>query len=758
MKTLSLRSLSALLLVLTVVAGCAGGDRAAKDADDVVTADTLAAPVIPVRVPIAPPADETYVDENTLDTTPGRFDLGKMWTFDVPPAAYFKEAYGLDVDNGWFERARLGALRFATYCSASFVSPNGLVMTNHHCARESVVEVSQAGENLLDNGFYAPSIGEERLVPGLFVEQLIEIRDVTSEIDAALRSAQTPAERADARRQALETAAERIGGEVGDARVQIVSLYQGGRYSAYIFRRYNDVRLVMAPEMQVAYYGGDYDNFTYPRYDLDMSYFRVYDEEGNPLHTDHYFPFSATGADEGDPVFVVGNPGSTYRLETVDMLAFRRDIQDRATLDFIQTRLDALHPYYAANPSDELRTRILSLENSLKVYQGRVETLDDPAVMARRQAEEDQFLTRLQASDSLRQAYGNLSALLGAIQQERRAFAPEYRGLIALAPGSSYSSSTMRRALVAAEYLSRKAEGAGADALNGLLGQLSGIESQPAGLEEHYLAARLGMLQRAFQSEPDMLQIILQGRTPEAQAAYLLANSRMDEEGVASALQSGGLTADNDAVVAIAMALYPRLSDFRRAAYGLDERQADALSRLGRARYEVYGSAVPPDATFSLRIADGLVEGYAYNGTYAPYKTTFYGMYDDYYAFAPEFEAWDLPARWVKPPASFDLSTPFNIVSTNDIVGGNSGSPVLNKDLQVIGLAFDGNIESLAGSYIFLPERARTVSVDARGMIEALDDMYDADRLVIELRTGQFFETEAAADASGIRPTMTSSK
>ncbi len=326
-----------ILLALWLV-GCAPGQQLARQA-------MPTAPAVAEQVAEAPPQEVTLPDT----VKPGRFDTGKMWTFDNPPIDYFEETYGFRPDTAWFEHARLGALRFANYCSASFVSPNGLVLTNHHCGRESVVKVTRDGEDLLRTGFYAPSLEAERPVEGLYVEQLIDIEDVTNEVNAALEQAQTEAERAMARQQVMERIQERVaeahGGEEAGIRVQIVSLYHGGKYSAYTYRRYDDVRLVFAPELSLGYFGGDPDNFTYPRYALDMSMFRVYDDDGKPMKTDYYFAWDPEGVKAGDAVFVIGNPGSTSRLKTVAQLEYTRDYVIPYRLAWFKKRVQILRHF-----------------------------------------------------------------------------------------------------------------------------------------------------------------------------------------------------------------------------------------------------------------------------------------------------------------------------------------------------------------------------------------------------------------------------
>src|SRR5438034_4628513 len=340
--------------------------------------------------PPAPPPSPTVPALDSTGMQPGRFDAGKMWTFDNPPLDYFREAYGFRPDSAWLARARLGALRFATYCSASFVSPRGLVLTNHHCSRENTGTVMRAGENFDSTGFYAATEADERRVPGLFVEQLLAIADVTAQVDSALTGVTGDEALVQAREQATGALEQRLTAAARDStiRIEVVSLYAGAQYAAYTYRRYDDVRLVLAPELAIGYFGGDDDNFTYPRYDLDFSLYRVYDASGQPLKTQNYFHWTKTGVREDEPVFVVGNPGSTSRLATVAELEYARDVRLPATLDLLKSRIAALEEWSRAEPglaaARQVSTQIFEYANSVKAYEGQVAGLRDPVLLGRR--------------------------------------------------------------------------------------------------------------------------------------------------------------------------------------------------------------------------------------------------------------------------------------------------------------------------------------------------------------------------------------
>jgi len=665
----------------------------------------------------------------------GRFDNGKMWTFEYPPIEYLRETYDFAPDTTWFRRARLGALRLPN-CSASLVSPRGLVMTNHHCGREATTAVTRAGESLLENGFYAASEADERKADGMHADQLIAIVDITEEMDRAGRGAADPAAIQDARERAGNAASERIaeeyGGEEEGIVVEVVSLWNGARTSAYVFRRYDDVRLVMAPELQIGYFGGDPDNFTYPRYSLDMTFFRIYDGEGQPVSTPEHFTVSTEGVEQDDLVFVIGNPGSTSRLQTVAELEYRRDVQDVALLDLIDSRVGVLQQYVADNPDapDGVRNELFSLLNSQKAYSGIVRGLEDPEIMARRRDAEAKFIAALEADSRLQSEYGELIGSISRLQQRKRDLAAETRAFIAIG-NPSLDGSALVRGLYAGQYLRAQSGGAPAEVLEGMKQRVLGVPSQPPDLQEALTAARLAGVQDALGAGTAQVQAILEGRSPEGAAAIVVQQSPLsDSAKTAQALESGSLTAE-DPAVKLARTLIMRYAPYQSAMQPISQEEEEISRELGRARFEVYGLDLPPDATFSLRIADGVVRPYSYNGTVAPVHTTFYGLYDRYHSFGRD--EWALPERWTRRESELALETPVNFVTTADIIGGNSGSPVLDRELRLVGLVFDGNIESLPGEFIYLDEAARAVAVDARGMLEALRSVYQADRLVEEL-------------------------
>jgi len=678
---------------------------------------------------------------------PGRFDAGKMWIFDHPPLDYFQEAYGFRPDSAWLAKARLGALRLATYCSASLVSPGGLVLTNHHCSRENTGDAQRKGENFDSTGFFAATPKDERPVPGLYVEQLQSIVDVTEEIDSAVRGVTGDQALAQARDQAVDALEQRMTSAANDStiRVQVVSLYQGAMFSAYTYRRYNDVRLVFVPELKMGYFGGDDDNFTYPRYDLDFALYRVYDGKGQPLATPTYVPFSKTGAAEGDAVFVVGNPASTSRLETVAQLAYERDVRIPTIIAILQSRIAALESFQKQDPATaaarHMGTQIFGYANSLKSYQGQLAGLRDPLLFGRRILGERAFRKDLEQHAAVAARAGLIDSI-AAVEAEATAIGPR---VYAFLNNPDLGSATLGRAGMMARYARGKSGGAPEAQLARFAQQIAAIGDRPPALEHELAVAQIGDLIRALGPKDTLVVAMLAGRTPDSAATDLLAHSALQDSARAAAMLAADPATWNDPALTYVRRVTAAVGPLIDRARGLAARAENLAADLGQTRFAVYGTTLPPDASFTLRLADGKVAGYPYNGTRAPTFTTFYGLYERYSAAGGK-APWSLPPRWQRPPAGFDLATPLDLVSTNDISGGNSGSPLLNRHLEVVGLIFDSNIEGLAGEYLYTDERPRAVSVDARAIVAALKGPYKATRLADEL------EGRAPAKAAATKP------
>ena len=729
-------------LLLALLLGCSTAKHTAVITEKPESTEPV------VEAPAEAAGDSWYVS----DVTPGRFDGGKMWTFDNPPVDYFEEAYDFRPSTEWFEKARLGALRFTTYCSAAFVSPNGLVATNHHCGRESVSGVSGGQEELLDNGYYARHVEDERKVKDLYVEQLISIEDVTDDVYAATEGVFADEGQARARSDRAERLEKRLTDEAksrdSTLTVQVIALYHGGQYSAYTFRRYDDVRLVMAPELQIGFFGGDPDNFTYPRYNLDYSFFRVYGPDGLPLETDNHFRWSFDGAGDGELVFVVGSPGSTSRLSTVSQLEFERDYALPAQIALFQRRSKVLSGFIEENREEaekhDLRNTYFSLQNSIKSWEGQLAGLKDPLLMARKAAWERQLQTDISENDSLKRLYGDVFEDISAMQRAKEAVADQSAAFTYFG-ADVLESHIMLRALYGFLYDFLRIRGAPNEQFEKFKDDGLKVEDWPAEIERAFIAVRLSELELHLGSRHPVVRGILDGQSPDSVALGVVARTALiDSSGYAGVLENGYLTS-GDVTVKLIEALAPAYLSLGQQLNSFASTEENLNAKLARAQFAIHGKSIPPDATFSLRISDGVVAGYAYNGTYAPAFTTLFGLFDHHNAHKDR-EEWSLPENWLEMKSKIDLRTRLNFVATNDISGGSSGSPVLNRDLEVVGIAFDSNMEALPNEYLYLDERGRMISVDTRAIIESLDDVYDADRIVQELKTGTFYETEAAAD------------
>jgi len=669
----------------------------------------------------------------------GEFDYGKMWTFEYAPVEYFSDTYGFVADDAWFERARLSVLRIPG-CSASFVSSRGLVITNHHCVRSRVSAVGREGEQLLDDGFFAHELADERPISGYWADQLIAAVDVSDEVLEALDAAPDEAGREAAREAATASVTSRLLTEhpMGEDSVwvQIVPLYNGGRYSAYVFRRFTDVRLVAAAELNMGFFGGDPDNFTYPRYALDFAFLRVYGPDGAPYEPTHWFGLG-DGVEEGDPVFIIGNPGATNRLQTVAQLEYQRDVQVPALIHLLDSRHAAMGAYRAEDPEQaealDMRNQMFGLSNSLKASRGRLAALADPVILARKADADRQLREAIAGDPQLAERYDELFAEIAAVQDGKRALGAEFGAFLGFGSGL-LESSLLRRAIAARALAAARADGVAEEQIAQLTRNLTGASAHPPGLERRLLVERLSDFVRYLPAS-DLVESALGGRSVEAAADALIAGSSLTSDESVAAIAAGGDVPASDPAVRLAATIEPALADYMERSQELARQEADLQQALGRARFAVYGQSVPPDGTSSPRIADGIVRGYEYNGTLAPAMTTFYGVYDRFYGHGGR-EDWQLPDRWLPPPDGLDLSTPLNFVSTADSYGGNSGSPAVTRDLEVVGLNFDRNIDGLSRDFIYLPERGRNVMVDVRAIRAALATVYGLDRILDETRGG----------------------
>jgi hypothetical protein len=661
-------------------------------------------------------------------------EFGTMWTFDAPPLDYWATRYGFTPDQAWLDHVRLASVRLPG-CSSSFVSADGLIMTNHHCVRGCISAVSPPDTNYLHLGFVAPSRPEEKVCPNTYVDQLVAIEDVTARIRAAV-TASGAAEQVAQRESAVDAIRTACETETG-LRCQVVAFYNGGMYSLYTYRRFGDLRLVMAPELDIAYFGGDPDNFTYPRYNLDVAFLRAY-EDGQPVRPSNFLTWSDAGAFEDELVFVVGNPGSTGRLLTLAQMEYLRDVEYPSRLRDLETRLAILRDLAAADPAVARRyeNMIFGSANTQKATLGYRAGLLDPEIMARKTLFEADFRARIDADPALAARYGGVWEDIAGAQLELATFEPHARfysfaGSTILGTAMDLVRMTSQARLPEAD----RVPGWSDERMEALRPALLRERPLDASLERRQLAAWLERAREELGGSDPLVRTLLADRTPEAAATALVQGSRVHDLASRRALVEGGAHAieqSRDPAIVAARALDTASAGYLRRQAALRAVISAGVEKLGEAIYAAYGQALPPDATFTLRISDGVVKGFPMNGTIAPYRTSFYGLY----ARSAEFESqfpFVLPDRWREREGRLDLAAPLNFVATPDIIGGNSGSPVINRRGEVVGVVFDGNIEMLPNRFIFTDDVSRSVSVHSVAIMEALRRIYDAGHIADEL-------------------------
>ena len=660
-----------------------------------------------------------------------------MWTFDNPPIKQLQEKYGFTPTQEWLDHVRLSSVRFMDGGSGSFVSPNGLVMTNHHVAVGQLQKLSTAENDLVTTGFYAKTFEEELKCPDLELNVLVEMENVTDRVLAVVKKGMSDEEALKAR-QAEIARIEKESKEKTGLRSNVIELYHGGEYWLYRYKKYTDVRMVFAPERQAAYFGGDLDNFTYPRYDLDVAFFRVY-ENDQPAKTEHYFQWNSKGAENGELVFVSGNPGSTNRLYTFAQIEFQRDYYYPLILDYINRRIRVLEEYAKQGPEQERQAliQIFGLKNGQKALTGEYKGLLNEEVMAKRKKMEEELLQKINANPRWKEAYGDAwGTIAELIDQYKERVKPNfYRRII----GSRLASIALRTVRYVTEI--RKPD---AERLEGYhdaqLEENKFYLLSPAPIytefEKANLAGGLVMSLENLGKDDPFIKTVLNGKSPREVASELIDGTKLTDVEFRKSLLEGGLEAvekSDDPLIKLMLKIDPMLREQREwYKEHIEGALTAANEKIAKARFAVYGKSVYPDATFTLRLSYGSVKGYPMNGTEAPYKTTLYGLFDRTLGFDQQGD-FALPKRFWERQDKLDLSTPVNFVTTNDIIGGNSGSPVINKNAEVVGLIFDGNIESLVGRFIYDERTNRAVAVHSAYIIEALRKLYDAGELANEI-------------------------
>ncbi len=667
-------------------------------------------------------------------TTGARADEG-MWPFDMVPRAQIKQQHNVDVDDALLEHLRLSSVRFSVGGSGSFVSGKGLVLTNHHVASDCIAKISSATHDFMEAGYLAGKDGGEVPCPDLELDVLQSTEDATDRVQSARTSQMSDAE-ANVAMKSQMTRLEQQCQDRTHLRCEMVTLYAGGQYHLYQYKRFTDVRLVFSPEAKLAFFGGDPDNFTFPRYDLDMALFRVY-EGGRALTPQHFLSWSEAGPAEGDTVFVSGHPGSTGRLQTRAQLTTLRDVSYPYALANLTRESALLHAYSSAGREHERQARepLFGVENSLKALTGYLGGLRDPALVKLKADDEAALIKALKADPKLAAKYGTT---FDDIEQVQRKAGAMYPGYAALERGSASALLEFARHLVRmpaelaqpSDKRLREYRDSNLDSLK--LEVLSPAAIYP-GVEVALVRAWMENAARALAGKPSLLNKILRGKSPEQAARALVTGSRLFDVYARKQLFSGGtaaVVASDDPAVALMRAIDQDARDARKAYEDGVEAPMRSLSEaVAKATFAVRGKSLPPDATFTLRLSIGVVKGYDERGKHVPAMTDWAGMFNH----ATGKEPFALPPRVVAARNALTPTTSFNFVSTNDIIGGNSGSPVIAADGKIVGLIFDGNLSSLPNRFVYREVTERAVSVDTAAMTEALTKVYGAGAVVAEL-------------------------
>jgi hypothetical protein len=690
---------------------------------------------------------KTIIFTTLVALVPGGLVLADegMWTFDKLPLRHLKETYGFEPPPGWVEHLQSSAVRFNSGGSGSFVSSDGLVMTNHHVGADTLQKLGTAEKDYLKTGFYAKTYAEEVKAPDLELNVLVSIEDVTDLVNASVKPGMDDAAANVARRGAMAKIEKDSLDKTG-LRSDVVTLYQGGKYALYTFKKYTDIRVVFAPEFDIAFFGGDPDNFEYPRYDLDLCLFRVY-EDGKPIKPKHYLKWSPAGSKEGELTFVAGHPGRTSRLNTLAHLEYLRDHSFPLLLAMLHDREEGLLEYGKLGP-EQLRQShedLFSIQNSRKAREGGFKGLNDKALMARKAEAEKALRARIEADPSKKAAY---AAAWDKIAGSKTTSAKILKPFSFLERGYGFDSHLFGIARTLVRLAAEKAK-PNADRLREY--RESGMESLELELvseaptypefEKAKLARSFAFWKKQMPGDP-ILERVLRGRTPEQAAADLIDGTQLGSVKVRKALAEGGIKAieaSDDPLIKLALAIDADARKLRKQY----EDQVEAVDTvqyglIAKARFAELGDSTYPDATFTLRLAYGTVKGLEIDGKTIPAYTTMGGAFDHAQAHGNK-PPYQLPPSWIEARKEhrLRLDTPFNFISTADIIGGNSGSPVVNRDNEVVGLIFDGNIESLVLDFVYDDRLARAVSVDSRAILESLRTIYKADTLVKELTGGK---------------------
>ena len=662
-----------------------------------------------------------------------------MWLYNAPPKDKIKAKYGFELTQQWLDHVRLSSVRFNNGGSGSFVSADGLTFTNHHVGAACVQQLSTEGHDYIKTGFYAKSQAEEAKCPNLELNQLVGIEDVTDKVNAGVKPGMSAADAGQAQRAAMSQVEKDCSTSTG-LRCDVVIFYSGQVYNLYKYKKYTDVRLVFAPEFDIAFFGGDPDNFTYPRYDLDITFFRVY-ENGKPAHLDNYLQWSRSGVKDGDLIFVSGHPGNTGRMLTASQLQFSRDVQYPDLLKLFARRIALLQNFSKESEENAriAKENIFGLQNSQKAITGYQSGLLDKSIMDVKAADEAKLRSAFKADPNNARATDPWDEIAQAIQFQQSIY-PQLTYLERMR-GFSSRLATIGRTLVRAAEEKPKPNPERQrefrdSALPSLEQTLFSIEPIYKNLDIVTLTDSLSEMQDVLGKDNADVQKVLQGKTPADAAKDLITNTKLDDVTVRKQLYQGGaaaIEASTDPLIVALRSIDPSARAIRKQF----EDKVDSVVRrdgtiVAKARFAQNGFNQPPDATFTLRLSYGGVKGYVENGKSISFDTNMGGAFEH----ATEHNnqpPYNLPESWMKSKANLNLKTPLNFVSTADIIGGNSGSPTVNQKGEVVGIIFDGNIESLPWNFAYSDVKGRAVSVDSRGIQEALRDIYGATALADEL-------------------------
>lgn len=658
-----------------------------------------------------------------------------MWTFDNFPSKTVGTKYGFTPSQDWLDHVRLSSLRIAGGCSASFISPQGLVMTNHHCVVECVEQLSTPQQNFEENGYSAKTPAEEKKCPDFELDQLVEIRDVTKDVQDAM--AGKTGDEANKELHAKEAELQQSCGSDKSVRCDVVSLYHGGVYDLYRYKRYNDVRLVFAPEFSVAQFGGDPDNFNFPRFDYDIGVLRAY-EGDKPAVTKDYLHWSANGTKDGDLVFVSGNPGGTFRELTKTQLAFERDVLYPNRIPEIAERRGELEEFVARGPEQarEANDSLFFLENGYKVYFGRQQALLDPQFFATK-VQEEKNLRAAAAADAKLAPYLSAWDDIAQVQQVRSQLYVRNSLLTGRTFGTGLLGDAVALVRAAAERTKPNRDrlpGYTDQALVNVQQRLSAAVPIYKDLEELELTLAFTVIRRDLGTDDAFVRKMLGKDSPEQLAHKLVSGTHLEDAKVREELYKGGqsaIDASTDPMLRFAASINGELLAVRKDYEArVDAPTRAAAEKIAKARFAVYGTSVDPDATFTLRLSYGTVKGFDdAEGKFVPPYTNIGGLFER----ATGADPYRLPESWLKAKSSLNLSVPMNVSTTNDTTGGNSGSPMIDKDANVVGLLFDGNIFSLGGDYGYDAAKNRSICVDSRALLEGMRKVYHIDRIVDEI-------------------------